>query len=260
MNAKIVCIWGSPASGKTICALAIASKLASKKKNVIVFNGDRLTPSLKIYVPTKALTSEQSVGSFLMLNEYEDTKESLLASKLIVHPKSEYICFLGMSPNENYMTYHNFTKNSIIKLLNKISNLADYIIIDGLSNPFEDFMTLFGLECAQYVIRTITPDSKGVMYNNANQGIFKGDKFRFDDHIKVIGNVKKISPINEVISAIGGGKNIITLPYSEEVESKFIAGELISNMNRRKGIKFEKEISKLVRLFEDDINIKDKKS
>jgi hypothetical protein len=157
------------------------------------------------------------------------------------------------------MTYHNFTKNSIIKLLNKISNMTDYIIIDGLSNPFDDFMTLFGLERAQHVIRTITADSKGVIYNEANKGIFKGEKFRFDDHIKIIGNVKPISPLNEVISAIGGGTDIITLPYSHEVESKFIGGELISNMHRRKGIEFEKKISSLVNKFEKE-NLSNKKA
>ncbi len=35
MSGKIICIWGSPSSGKSVLSLAIAAKFASMKKNVI---------------------------------------------------------------------------------------------------------------------------------------------------------------------------------------------------------------------------------
>ena len=72
MNGRIVCFWGSPGSGKTITTLAVAAALAKKKKNVIVFSGDKLTPALKVYLPSVEITGKNSIGPLLMSNRYED--------------------------------------------------------------------------------------------------------------------------------------------------------------------------------------------
>lgn len=258
MVAKMICVFGSPASGKTICSLAIASKLAEKKKNVIVLNCDRIIPALEMYVPsiksnTDRITSEKSIGNILSIgfNENEnsgDSREALLR-KCVQHPKSEYICFMGLAPKENYMSYNMFEKQNVISLYNKLLNLTDYLIIDGSSNPFNDVVTYMGLKKANMIIKTITPDTKGVIFNKSMismQDIIKSEEEN-SKNIVILNNIKPISPVDEVISALKtNAKDIITLPYSHEVESKFISGDLISNMSRLKGIEFEKKISKLV--------------
>lgn len=246
MSGKIICIWGSPGSGKTITSLAIAAALAHAKKNVTVYSGDKLTPHLKVYLPESDISGKESIGSLLMSNRYEDVE---LARKMLCHPDSEYLCFVGMAPGDNYITYQPFSRESVVHLVNKLAALTDYVIIDGTSNPIDDTMTLTMLELADVVVRTVTPDSKGVMYLEANKAIYRDAKFHYDQHITVMGNVKEVSPYTEMMAIMGQFDFIFE--YSHEVENKFIGGELIRDFKRSAGIKFENNIKKLVERIEN---------
>ncbi len=245
MNGKIVCIWGSPGSGKTVLSLAIAAKLVSQKKNVVIYSGDKLTPHLKVYLPETDISGKESIGSLLMSNRYEDAE---LAKRMLCHPNSEYLCFVGMAPGDNYITYQSFSRESTVHLANKLAALADYVIIDGTSNPIDDMMTLAMMELADIVIRTVTPDSKGVVFQEANKTIYRDAKFNYDKHITVMGNVKENSPYAETLAILGQFDYVLN--YSYEVENKFIGGELMKGFNRSAGIKFEKSVTKLVERIE----------
>ena len=131
-KSKITCIWGSPSSGKTVCALSLASVLAQEKKNVIVFSTDKLVPALKLYCPEEEIDSSRSIGSLLMSGRYDD---AIFAQKLVPHPESEYIAFLGMAPTDTYITYSAFERSHIVSVINKAAQLADHVIIDGTANP-----------------------------------------------------------------------------------------------------------------------------
>lgn len=242
MSGKIICIWGSPSSGKSVLSLAIAAKFASMKKNVIVYNGDKFIPSLKFYVPSKHITSKESIGPLLMAENYDN---DAVMSHIVFHPQSEYIGFMGLSPDENYITYRNFSRESVIKLLNKMTVKADYVIIDSTSNPFDDTMTLTALELADIRIRIITPDNKGLIYARTSEAMYGDKKFYNDNTIKVLGNVKPVSPVNSIEYDYD-----YILPYSDDVETKLIEGSLISNLSRFNGMKFEKEIRKIVERIE----------
>lgn len=245
MSGKIVCFWGSPGSGKTITTLAVASALAQKKKNVIVFSGDKLTPALKIYLPNSEITAQNSIGPLLMSNRYDDSE---LAARMMVHPDSEYICFSGMAPGDNYITYQAFSRESVVRLSNKFANFSDYVLIDGVSNPLEDTMTLAMLELADVNVRLMTPDSKGIIYSEANKTIYRDPKFRYDEHITILGNVKEVSPYAETIAIMGNFDFV--LDYSYEAEDKMNAGKLLNNFRRSKGVRFEKTINKLTERIE----------
>lgn len=242
MSGKIICIWGSPSSGKSVLSLAVAAKFASMKKNVIVYNGDKFIPSLKFYVPSKHITSKESIGPLLMAENYDN---DAVMSHIVFHPQSEYIGFMGLSPDENYITYRNFSRESVIKLLNKMTVKADYVIIDSTSNPFDDTMTLTALELADIRIRIITPDNKGLIYARTSEAMYGDKKFYNDNTIKVLGNVKPVSPVNSMEYDYD-----YILPYSDDVETKLIEGSLISNLSRFNGMKFEKEIRKIIERIE----------
>lgn len=242
MSGKIICIWGSPSSGKSVLSLAVAAKFASMKKNVIVYNGDKFIPSLKFYVPSKHITSKESIGPLLMAENYDN---DAVMSHIVFHPQSEYIGFMGLSPDENYITYRNFSRESVIKLLNKMTVKADYVIIDSTSNPFDDTMTLTALELADIRIRIITPDNKGLIYARTSEAMYGDKKFYNDNTIKVLGNVKPVSPVNSIEYDYD-----YILPYSDDVETKLIEGSLISNLSRFNGMKFEKEIRKIIERIE----------
>lgn len=245
MSAKIITVWGSPASGKTILSLALAAKIAKEKKNVIVLNGDKLIPGLSVYMPMDTFTSKDSIGPLLMSNRYTDIE---LAQRMKTHPKSEFLAFMGLTSAENYITYHEFSKESVIRMINKLSTQCDYLIIDGTSNPLENMVTLTALEAADNVIRIITADTKGMTYAKAAQNIYRDDRFKYDKHITVLGNVKNISPETEIMSVMGNFDYIID--YSYEIENKFIAGELLCDCGRSIGLKFEKQISAIYNRLE----------
>ena len=238
MSAKIITVWGSPSSGKTILALALGARIAEDKKNVIIFNGDKLIPGLSVYFPNGKFTSADSIGPLLMSNRYSDIE---LAQRVKLHDKTDFLAFMGLSAAENYITYHEFTKESVVRMINKLSPQTDYIIIDGTSNPLENMVTLTGLEISDAIIRIMTPDTKGIAYTKAAQNVYRDERFRFDEHLKILGNVKNISPETEIMSVMGNFD--FTLNYSYEVEDKMISGELISNFGRSDGIRFEKKVS-----------------
>lgn len=245
MNGRIVCFWGSPGSGKTITALAVAAALAKKKKNVVVFSGDKLTPALKVYLPSVDVNGKNSVGPLLMSNRYEDGD---LARCMICHPESEYICFCGMAPGDNYITYQTFSRESVVRMVNKFATLADYILIDGVTNPIDDTMTLAMLEMADVVVRCSTADPRGIIYSEANKQIYRDPKFRYDEHITILGNVRDISPYTETMAIMGQFDFI--LEYSYEAEDAMIGGRLIRGLKRSKGVRFERNIGKLVERIE----------
>ena len=127
-KSKITCIWGSPSSGKTICALSLAAVLAQEKKNVIVFSTDKLVPALKLYCPEADIDSSRSIGSLLMSGRYDD---AMFSQKLVTHPESEFIAFLGMAPSDTYITYANFERSNVVSVINKAAQLADHVIIEA---------------------------------------------------------------------------------------------------------------------------------
>ncbi len=242
MSARIIIIWGSPGSGKSTTALALAAVLAEKKRNVAVFNGDKLAPALKVFCPSKEINSNSSIGPLLMAGRYND---AMFASRLVLHPKCEYISFLGMAPSDTYITYNEFERSNTVAMLNKIALLNDYVIIDGTSNPLDDMMTLVGLELADVIIRQITADNKGIVYQDSARMVYREEKYRFDSHITILGNVSEINPVSEVMSV--SGKYDHVLYHADEVADRFISGELFRDMKSMAGRRFEKQIRALAK-------------
>ncbi len=240
MNTKLITIWGSPGSGKSILALSIAAVIAEQSKNVIIFNGDKLVPALKMYCPNKEIDSKMSVGPLLMSDQYTDKE---FAARVITHQYSEYIAFVGMAPSDTYVTYKRFERPSVIHIANRMAQLADYVIIDGANNPVEDTMTHTALEISDFAVRCITADTRGILYLNAVRSIFREERYHFDQHITVLGNVHSVSPISEVMSV--SGQYDYTLGYAPEIENKFIAGELLKDFKTSHARDYEKQVRKM---------------
>ena len=78
-----------------------------------------------------------------------------------------------------------------------------------MSNPLENMVTLTGLETADVIIRMITPDAKGIGYSKAAENIYVDDRFRYSEHIKILGNVRNISPEVEIMSVMGSFDHVL---------------------------------------------------
>ncbi len=240
MSAKIITVWGSPGSGKSVLALSLAAVIAEKSQNVIVFNGDKLVPALKMYCPYEVIDSKMSVGPLLLSGRYDDTD---FAERLVHHPQSPYIAFVGMSPTDTYISYNRFERSNTIQMANKMAQHSDYVIIDGTSNPIEEPMTMIGLEISDMIIRCLTADVKGVLFLDAARSIYREAKYHFEEQIPVLGNVHAVSPISEVMSVSGHYDYV--LGYAPEIENKFIAGELLRDFKTSPARSFEKQVREI---------------
>lgn len=244
---KVIAVYGSPHSGKGAVSLALAASLAAKKKEVIVISGDRVTPMLKVYAPNSEIPQNLSIGGLLMDS---DMTEKAVTSRIVIHPKSNYLGFMGMASLENITTYPpRFIEERVTALFGFLYRLCDYLIIDCSCNILSDDITLKGLEVANVMVQLITPDIAGLEFWRSMQTILKDERFSHSVKVPVIGCAKPISPVPElqnVGKAVLGDIKYI-LPYSYEVEDRMMCGRLIKWLGRKEGIAFENMVERIVK-------------
>lgn len=243
----VIAVYGSPHSGKGAVSLAIAASLAAKKKETIVLSGDRVTPMLKVYAPKEEIPQSLSIGGLLM---DADLTEKTVTERIVLHPKSRYLGFMGMASFENITTYDvHFNAERIQSLFSILYRYVDYLIVDCSCNILNDDIARHGLENATVMLELLTPDMQGLEFWRSMQPILKDDRFSQARRVPVINPAKPISPVREVQEV---GKAVLgeikyVLPYSHEVEDRMMCGRLIKWLGRREGIAFENQLERLVK-------------
>lgn len=246
MPSKLIAVWGSSGSGKTMTALALAHRLTKLKHRVVVISTDSQTPALPVFLPTASVAASKSIGALLMSNNFAFSN---IQDKLHLHPENENLAFMGLTAGENITTYNAFEREKIVKLIKTLHLELDDIIIDCCTQPLLDMMTLTALEIAEVVIRCTTPDNKGTQFLNAQLPLLADTKFKTGQHIRVLSNITPKSPVDALNSLTGGFDFYI--PWSDEAYEKMIAGEEIGGFRKRaawednSGFRYDKEMKKL---------------
>lgn len=243
----MIAVWGSGGAGKKTFAAALAEKLARKKQNVIIINTSTTVPALPIFIPTiKDNSSNHSIGSLISSKAIDN---NAMKGKIHIHPKSTHIGFMGLCSSETPITYKSFERSKIVELFSYLNGSAfDYIICVCESNPVNDPMTFLSLEISDIVFRLITPNVKGIEFSKAQCSWLKnGNNFRIDKQIKVCSMVTDRTPYDEVSNVIGSFD--YALPFSNEVEDAFHAGELLSNFSLTSGIEYENIMVKIAEVI-----------
>ena len=94
---KMIASWGSSGAGKTTLALAIAAALVQNRHDVLVINMDTRAPMLPIYLPNNTkLDSRNSLGGVFE----QEISEAALKDKMIPHPQSDRLYFMGLASGE----------------------------------------------------------------------------------------------------------------------------------------------------------------
>lgn len=104
---KVLAVWGSPSSGKTIVSVKIARYLASLKKNVVLLLCDMTAPPLPFICPSSDLDSEYSLGGILAA---PTVTEDLVKQNAILHKRNEYLSMFGMLKGENIFSYAQYSE------------------------------------------------------------------------------------------------------------------------------------------------------
>lgn len=240
---KLIASWGSSGAGKTTMALAVAAELVQRRKDVLVMGMDTRTPMLPVYLPNAKLTSANSLGAVFE----QDVTEAALKDKMLPHPQSDRLYFMGLVSGEVAGINYNVPDRAAVQNLFNVLQQSPfaYCIVD-CGNPVMEPITLLALEVADAVLRTVSPDVKGLEGIKAKLRWLSNseDTFRTERHLKILNPVYPFTPLAEV-EALQGDSSI-AIPWSPQAAERQIAGRLLTRFDEPAAVKFERKIKEIV--------------
>jgi MinD-like ATPase involved in chromosome partitioning or flagellar assembly len=241
MENKIVAVWGSPSSGKTVTSMELARELETHKKNVIVIFADLFCPVLSTVMPGVDVKS-RTLGSLL---SKPHIKQIDIMQTAIPYPKHEYIAAIGYKNGDNIFTYSEFLAERVAELISGLRQAADCVIIDCSSVLTEDGFTTIALQQADTVLRLCNADLKAFSYFTSHLPLISRAKFKSDGHIKVLSNLKPGQEENTFRSVYGDVA--YALPHVKEIETQFYSASLLDGLNGKDAKKYNAEVKRMVR-------------
>lgn len=209
---KIITVWGSPGSGKSMFSCILAKALTRDKRKAIIINGEAGTPMLPIWLPEQIIETGASIGQVLSSVEIDT---SLVASHVTILKTYPFIGLMGYSAGENPLSYPETDYSMVLQLVSAASKLVDFVILDCGSNMTNVF-TPAAIESGDLVIRILTPDLKGINYLKAHQPLLVDERFHYDRHLTFAGMARPFHAFDEMGYIIGGFDGL--LPYSKEID------------------------------------------
>lgn len=210
--AKIITVWGSPGSGKSMFCCILAKALTRNKQKAIIINADPGTPMLPVWLPEQAAGTEASIGQVLSSVEIDT---SLIASHVTVLKNYPFIGLMGYSSGENPLSYPDTDYRMALQLISAAESLVDYLILD-CSPTMTNVFTPAAIESGDLVVRILTPDLKGVNYLKAHQPLLADGRFHYDRHMTFAGMARPFHAFDEMGYIIGGFDGL--LPYGKEID------------------------------------------
>lgn len=239
-NNQIIAVWGSANSGKTTTTMKLAKELSKRKKNVIVVMCDLDSPALMTVLPNQDI-GHKTLGNILSAPQI--TQETIL-SQCITLKKNNYLTFIGYKQGDNIFSYAEYDRERAVDFLILLRHLADYIIVDCTSNIENDILSATALEMAYVVLRHITCDLKSISFYESHLPLISHRRFKANDHIKILSNIKDYEAKSPVIQRFRGVK--YQLPHSQEIEEQFLSGSLLESLVSKKSKQYDATISKIV--------------
>lgn len=238
---KIVAVWGSPSSGKTVTAMKLARELEATQQNVIVVFADLFCPVLSTVMPSVDVKS-RTLGGLL---SKPHIKQLDIMQTAIPYPKHEHIAVIGYKNGDNIFTYSEFLAERVAELLTQLRQVADCVIIDCSSVLTEDGFTTIALQQADTVLRLCNADLKAFSYFTSHLPLISRAKFKADSHIKVLSNIKPEQEESAFRSAYG---NVAyTLTHAREIESQFYSAALLDGLSGKDAKKYNAEIKRMAK-------------
>ena len=242
--AKIITVWGSSGSGKSVFCCILAKALTRSRQKAIIINPDQETPMLPIWLPDQIIETSNSIGHILSSLKIDT---GLVAGKVSVLKSYPFIGLMGYAAGENPLTYPQLKYEKVKDLITTAAQLVDYVILDCTST-MTNFFTPATIEMADIVIRILTPDLKGVNYLKAHQPLLTDPRFRFDEHLTFAGLARPFHALDEMGHVIGEFDGL--LPYSKEIDRCATSGDLF-NAIRYCNVKYMESIKKIVEVADD---------
>lgn len=209
---RVITVWGSSGSGKSMFSCILAKALTRDKQKAIIINADFNTPMLPVWLPDQIIETGASVGHVLSSVEIDT---ALVASKVTILKSYPFIGLMGYAAGENPLSYPEIKYDMALSLVDNASKLVDFVIVD-CGSSMTNFFTPAAIDAADVIVRILTPDLKGVNYLKAHQPLMMDARFRFDEHITLAGMARPFHALDEMGHIIGGWAGL--LPYGKEID------------------------------------------
>ena len=209
---KVITVWGSPGSGKSMLCCMLAKVLTRDKRKAIIINADISVPMLPVWMPDQIIETSASIGQVLTSVEIDT---SLVASHVTVLKSYPFIGVMGYSAGDNPLSYPDIKYEMVLQLVGAAAKLVDYVILDCSPNMTNVF-TPAAIESGDVVLRVLTPDLKGVNYLKAHQPLLVDGRFHYADHMTFAGMARPFHALDEMAYLIGGFDGL--LPYGKEID------------------------------------------
>ncbi len=249
LHGGVLAVWGSPGSGKTTAAVKLAKYLADKKKNVVLVLCDMTAPMLPCICPPSDLEcdkiSKRPYGSLGSILSAAHVTEPLVKYNMITHKKMSYLTMLGMLKGENEYTYASYTKTQAQELIEALRKIAPFVIIDCGSYIANDILSAISLLECDSVLRLASCDLKSISYLSSQLQLLQNSNWDMDKQYKVASNVKSKHDIDHMSDALGSIS--FKLPYSDEVEEQYLAGNLFADLTLKSSREFRRGIEKIAK-------------
>ena len=235
---KLIAVCGSPESGKTTLALKLAQELYySMKTSVLFLSVDLNVPIMGYVFPHCKESDLYSIGKTLDKTDIyrEDVMKQIVTVKTMMN-----FGYLGFKAGENKYSYPRPTEDKVLELFRCMSEIAEYVVIDCVSDN-EDFISILAKREADVVIQAITPDLKCMTYFASNGDAYLGCA----DQTTIVMNTTEKDlylPFDEVKNHFK--KVQFVLPYSLALKQQTITGTLSERLADRK---YREVISKLAK-------------
>lgn len=220
----MLAVWGSPGSGKTITAVKIAKMLSARKKNVILLLCDMAAPMLPCICPADALESNGSLAGVLAAARIS---ENLIKHNLVTFKRNSCLAVLGLLERQNEYSTPPFTQKQVVELLDGLRQIAPYVIVDCGSYIGNDILSAVALMEADSILRLANCDPKSVNYFASQLPLLDGPEWDMDKQYKVASNVKPYQAADHIGKVLGD--TAFVLPYSQELEEQYLAGNLLAD-------------------------------
>jgi len=241
---KVITVWGSPGSGKSMFCCILSKALTRDKRKAIIINAEISVPMLPVWLPEQIIETGASVGQVLSAVEIDT---SLVASHVTVLKSYPFIGLMGYSAGENPLSYPELQYGMVLQLIAAAAKLVDFVILDCSSNMTNVF-TPAAIESGDIIVRILTPDLKGINYLKAHQPLLVDSRFRYHEHITFAGMARPFHAIEEMGYMIGGFDGL--LPYGKEIDRCATEGGMfhaINNCNSR----YTASLNKVLTALED---------
>lgn len=242
VKSNILAVWGSPGSGKTVTAVKLAQYVADWKQNVVLVLCDMTAPMLPCICPPSDLEGEHSLGSVLAAAH---VTEPLIKHNLVTLKRNSYLTILGMKKGENEYSYPPYSEVQARELLENLTGIAPFVVVDCGSYIANDILSAVSLMEADSVLRLANADLKSVSYLSSQLPLLRDSKWDADKQYKVAANVKPQQAGEVAAQALGSVA--FTLPYSQELESQYLSGNLFAELSMKESRQFRRETERIAR-------------